>query len=194
MGENLYAQYKLIGSDGTTLSGGGEGGNTYRCRPGRLQSSSESPPGPGTRSTRLSTCLDGCLRSTTTSTVAPASCRLLHIVEGGDYGYRFRSWTRKGLQLVTAWNAVSCPARLGMVAGTGEARRAASSNTIETTSPKTMWGHCWCTSWGDHRIEQYRLEPHGASFHFDDEAGWWLAATIFRPGDRGRPRRCSLHQ
>ncbi len=33
LGENLGAKYKLIGSDGTTLSGGGEGGSIYRCRP-----------------------------------------------------------------------------------------------------------------------------------------------------------------
>ena len=32
-GENLGADYKIIGSDGITLSGGGEGGNVYRCRP-----------------------------------------------------------------------------------------------------------------------------------------------------------------
>ena len=31
-GENLGADYKLTGSDGTTLSGGSEGGNMYRCR------------------------------------------------------------------------------------------------------------------------------------------------------------------
>ena len=33
LGENLGADYRLIGSDGTTLAGGGEGGNIYRCRP-----------------------------------------------------------------------------------------------------------------------------------------------------------------
>src|SRR5947209_5202524 len=33
LGENLGAPYKLIGSDGSTLRGGGEGGNIYRCRP-----------------------------------------------------------------------------------------------------------------------------------------------------------------
>src|SRR4029078_9711034 len=31
-GENLGADYKIIGSDGVTLSGGGEGGNVYRCQ------------------------------------------------------------------------------------------------------------------------------------------------------------------
>ena len=50
LGENLGADYRLIGSDGTTLSGGGEGGNIYRCRPmGR--SSRRSRPASGTRST-----------------------------------------------------------------------------------------------------------------------------------------------
>ena len=33
LGENLGADYRLIGSDGATLTGGGEGGNIYRCRP-----------------------------------------------------------------------------------------------------------------------------------------------------------------
>ena len=37
LGENLGADYRLIGSDGTTLSGGGEGGNIYRCRPDGTQ-------------------------------------------------------------------------------------------------------------------------------------------------------------
>src|SRR5204862_3204611 len=31
IGENLGAPYKLIGADGTTLTGGGEGGNVFHC-------------------------------------------------------------------------------------------------------------------------------------------------------------------
>ena len=46
-------------------------------------------------------------------------CRLLHIVDGGDYGYRFRNG-RKGLHPFTAWNG-ELPGTLAMVAGTGEA-------------------------------------------------------------------------
>src|SRR5262249_48228283 len=33
LGENRGAHYGLVGTDGTTLSGGGEGGSIYRCRP-----------------------------------------------------------------------------------------------------------------------------------------------------------------
>ena len=50
LGENLGANYRLIGSDGVTLSGGGEGGNIYRCRP-TARSSSELPRDSGTRFT-----------------------------------------------------------------------------------------------------------------------------------------------
>ncbi len=33
LGENLGADYRLIGADGAALAGGGEGGSIYRCRP-----------------------------------------------------------------------------------------------------------------------------------------------------------------
>jgi putative membrane-bound dehydrogenase-like protein len=37
LGENLGADYRLIGRDGTTFSGGGEGGNIYSCQPDGTQ-------------------------------------------------------------------------------------------------------------------------------------------------------------
>ncbi len=46
-------------------------------------------------------------------------CRLLHIVPGGDYGYRYRNG-RAGLHPFTAWNG-ELPGTLPMIAGTGEA-------------------------------------------------------------------------
>jgi putative membrane-bound dehydrogenase-like protein len=160
LGENLGAQYKLIGSDGTTLSGGGEGGNIYRCRPD------------GSKLERIATgfwnpfhmAFDvfGRLFAVDNDPDSRPPCRLLHIVEGGDYGYRFRNG-RKGLHPFTAWNG-ELPGTLGMVAGTGEAP----SGIVEydrDNLPKDYVGTLLVTSWGDHRIEQYRLEPHGASFH-----------------------------
>jgi putative membrane-bound dehydrogenase-like protein len=115
LGENLGAQYKLIGSDGTTLSGGGEGGNIYRCRPD------------GSKLERIATgfwnpfhmAFDVFGRLFAVDNDSRPPCRLLHIVEGGDYGYRFRNG-RKGLHPFTAWNG-ELPGTLGMVAGTGEA-------------------------------------------------------------------------
>ena len=117
LGENLGADYRLIGTDGTTFSGGGEGGNIYRCRPD------------GSQLERIATgfwnpfhvAFDvfGRLFAVDNDPDSRPPCRLLHIVDGGDYGYRFRNG-RKGLHPFTAWNG-ELPGTLGMVAGTGEA-------------------------------------------------------------------------
>ena len=46
-------------------------------------------------------------------------CRMLHIIPGGDYGYRFRNG-RRGIHPFTAWDG-ELPGTLPMVSGTGEA-------------------------------------------------------------------------
>src|SRR5258708_2992452 len=86
-GENLGADYKLIGSDGTTLSGGGEGGNIYRCRPDgtkliRVATGFWNPFG-------LTVDAFGRLFAVDNDPDSRGPCRLLHIIQGGDYGYRF---------------------------------------------------------------------------------------------------------
>ncbi len=159
LGENLGAPYKLIGSDGTTLSGGGEGGSIYRCRPD------------GTKLERVATgfwntfhlTFDafGRLFAVDNDPDARGPCRLLHIVQGGDYGYRFRNG-RKGLHPFTAWNG-ELPGTLPMVAGTAEAPCgivAYESNGL----PAEYRGKLLVTSWGDHVVEQFTLSPRGASF------------------------------
>jgi putative membrane-bound dehydrogenase-like protein len=159
LGENLGADYRLIGQDGTTFSGGGEGGNIYRCQPD------------GTQLERVATgfwnpfhlAFDvfGRLFAVDNDPDSRPPCRLLHIVDGGDYGYRFRNG-RKGLHPFTAWNG-ELPGTLGMVAGTGEAPSGVISYESDNL-PDDYRGTLLVTSWGDHRIEQYRLEPNGASF------------------------------
>lgn len=158
-GENLGADYKIIGSDGTTLSGGGEGGNIYRCRPD------------GTKLEQWATgfwnphanCFDafGRLFSVDNDPDSRPPCRLLHIIQGGDYGYRFRNG-RKGTHPFTAWNG-EIPGTLPMVAGTGEAP----SGIVCYESdgfPEDYQGTLLVGSWGDHRIDLFRLKPKGASF------------------------------
>ncbi|MDA1013983.1 MAG: PQQ-dependent sugar dehydrogenase, partial [Planctomycetota bacterium] len=159
LGENLGADYKLIGSDGTVLGGGGEGGNLYRCRMD------------GSQLTRWATgfwnphasCVDAFGRLFTVDNDADSRppCRLLHIVRGGDYGYRFRNG-RKGLHPFTAWDG-EVPGTLPMVSGTGEAP----SGIVAYESdgfPEDYQGTLLVGSWGDHRIDQYKLQANGASF------------------------------
>jgi putative heme-binding domain-containing protein len=78
-------------------------------------------------------------------------CRLIQVVEGGDYGYQFR-YGRTGRHPFQAWDG-QLPGTLPMLAGTGEAPCAAAA-----------WGGwLWVTSWGDNRIERYSLQPAGAT-------------------------------
>ncbi len=158
-GENLGEPYKLIGSDGITLEGGGEGGNIYTCDKD------------GRKLRRVATgfwnpfhmCFDafGRLFAVDNDPDSRPPCRLLHIVEGGDYGYRFR-YGRKGLHPFTSWNG-EIPGTLPMVAGTGEAPSGMIAYESDNL-PDDYLGDLLVTSWGDHRIERYRLKPNGASF------------------------------
>jgi putative membrane-bound dehydrogenase-like protein len=150
LGENLGKDYVLVSAGGKKLSGGGEGGNIYRCT------------ADGKKLKKLATgfwnpfgiCVDPqnrifCVGNDPDS-MPP--CRLMHIVPGGDYGYQFR-YGRSGKHPLQAWDG-ELPGTLPMVAGTGEAPCAV----------LPYRGQLWVTSWGDYRIERYTLEPRGASF------------------------------
>lgn len=175
LGENLGAPYKLVGADGTTLEGGGEGGNIYACKPD------------GSKLRRVATgfwntfhlAFDafGRLFAVDNDPDARGPCRLLHIVQGGDYGYRFR-YGRKGLHPFDAWNG-ELPGTLPMVAGTAEAP---SGLVVYEANglPAEYRGSLLSTSWGDHVIERFRLEPNGASFRA-------RAQTLVRGGESFRP-------
>jgi putative membrane-bound dehydrogenase-like protein len=159
LGENLGAAYQLVGTDGVTLAGGGEGGNVYRCRPD------------GTGLERLATgfwnpfhqAFDafGRLFIVDNDPDSRPPCRLIHVVPGGDYGYRFRNG-RKGLHPFTAWNG-ELPGTLPMAAGTGEAPSGLIAYESDNL-PEDYRGAILATSWGDHRLERFKLERKGASF------------------------------
>ncbi len=168
LGENLGAPYVIHGSDGRTLTGGGEGGNVYRCR---LD---------GSRLERIATgfwnpfgiCVDPLGRVFAVGNDPDASppCRLVHVVMCGDYGYQFR-FGRSGLHPLQAWNG-ELPGTLPMVAGTGEAPCAV----------LPYHGQLWVTSWGDYRIERFTLQPEGASFRAEREIVV-QGDNFFRPVD-----------
>ena len=150
MGENLGEPYKLIAADGTTLSGGGEGGNIYRMHAdgSTLKKFATGVWNP------FGICVDplGRIFCVENDPDARPPCRLLHIVGGGDYGFQFR-YGRAGTHPLQAWDG-ELPGTLPMIAGTGEA-------------PCTVLihrGELWVTSWGDNRIEKFELKPDGASF------------------------------
>ena len=158
-GENLGADYKIIGSDGKTLSGGGEGGNIYRCRPdgSMLEQFATGFWNPH------ASCFDtfGRLFSLDNDPDSRPPCRLLHIIHGGDYGYRFRNG-RKGTHPFTSWNG-EILGTLPMVSGTGEAPSGIVSYESDGF-PEDYRGTLLVGSWGDHRIDKFVLKPRGISF------------------------------
>lgn len=148
-GENLGEPYAIIGRDGSRQVGGGEGGNVFRCRPD------------GTGLTRVATGFwnpfgmhfdaSGRLWAVCNDPDAMPPCRLLHVVEGADFGFQFR-FGRAGTHPLQAWNGEQ-PGTLPMAAGTGEAPCAVVSHG----------NSLWVTAWGDNRIERYQLHDQGAS-------------------------------
>ncbi len=159
LGENLGKPYSIIGSDGMTLKGGGEGGNIYRCDVdgGKLEIIATgfwNPWGLGFDAF-------GRLFAVDNDPDSRPPCRLLHVVEGGDYGYKFR-YGRKGIHPFIAWNG-ELPDTLPMVSGTGEAPCAVYA-CESPTLPKDYLGDLLVTCWADNVIQRFKLAPDGASF------------------------------
>ena len=175
MGENLGVEYTLVGSDGSTYSGGGEGGNIFRCRPdgSDLHYVATGFWNPFA----LEFDHAGRLLAVDNDPDARPPCRLLHIVDQGDYGYKFR-YGRRGLHPYVCWNG-ELPGTLPMVAGTGEAPSGILL-TDKTNLPAEYRGQLLVTSWGDHTLELYKPRPAGASIRADRE-------ILARGGETFRP-------
>jgi putative membrane-bound dehydrogenase-like protein len=159
LGENLGADYKLVGADGTTLKGGGEGGNVFHCTADgknlrRVATGFWNPFG---------TCQDifGRLIAVDNDPDAMPPCRMVQVVEGGDYGFQFR-YGRAGRHIFQAWNG-ELPGTLPYVTGTGEAPCGVLSYESDGL-PREYLGSLLVASWADHRIERYVLKERGASF------------------------------
>jgi putative membrane-bound dehydrogenase-like protein len=159
LGENLGATYKLIGADGTTLTGGGEGGSVFHCTADgrtlrRVATGFWNPFG---------VCRDiyGRIFAVDNDPDAMPPCRLVHVVTGGDYGFQFR-YGRSGRHAFQAWDG-QLPGTLPMVSGTGEAPCEVLSYESDGL-PREYVGDLLVTSWADHRLERYQLKERGASW------------------------------
>jgi putative membrane-bound dehydrogenase-like protein len=159
IGENLGADYKLIGADGTTLAGGGEGGNVFTCTADgkhlrRIATGFWNPFGSGRD-------IFGRLWVVDNDPDESPPCRLVHVVEGGDYGFQFR-YGRQGRHVFQAWNG-ELPGTLPYAAGTGESPTEVIA--YESDGLPDEYRHSLLVPvWADHRVERYVVKPNGASF------------------------------
>ena len=159
LGENLGHPYTMIGRDGLAIKGAkGIGGGVFRCteRGDNLEQLARGFWNP------FGMCVDpwGRIFAVENDPGSSPPCRLLHVVPGGDYGYQYQHG-RRGIHPFLAWDG-ELTGTLPMIHGTGEAP----CEVIHFNSPmfpNKYRGELLSTSWGDHRIERYRLKRRGTS-------------------------------
>ena len=159
LGENLGHPYTMIGTDGKKIEGAkGIGGGVFRCTVDgkKLEQVARGFWNP------FGVCVDnwGRIFAVDNDPGNSPPCRLLHVVQNGDYGYRYK-YGRTGIHPFLAWDG-ELRGTLPMVHGTGEAP----CEIIPFDSaafPQEYRGKLLVTSWGDHRVEMYTLKRKGIS-------------------------------
>ena len=159
-GENFGSEYTISGSDGISILGKErEGGSLYRCD---LD---------GSNLERIGTAIWNCFSMTfdnfgnlfavENDPDGMPPCRLLHIVNGGNYGFQFQHG-RDGLSPLTSWFG-QIPGTLPMVAGTGEAPSGLLHYGLGHFG-NSLKGTLLATAWGDSVVQSFQLNSRGSSF------------------------------
>ncbi len=166
LGENFAKPWTMRGSDGSHHSGRAEGG-VFRCQAdgSKLQWIARGVWNP------FGICVreDGEIFAVDNDPGERPPCRLLHIVEGGDYGYR-RHYGGGAHHPFVGWNG-EVRGSLPMVIPSGEAPCAVLPLGRGVLIP----------SWGDHRVDYFPLEAKGASFGAGERTPIVEGSFFFRP-------------
>ena len=172
LGENYSKPWSLTGTDDASLKGTGEGG-VFRCAADgknlrRIARGFWNPFGICVRE-------DGEIFASENDPGERPPCRLLHVVEGGDYGYQ-RSYGPEAHHPFVAWNG-ELSGTLPMLHPTGEAPCGVLPLGNGLITP----------SWSDHRIDYFQLRRQGASFAAD-RITLLHGSRYFRPSCIARDR------
>lgn len=158
LGENRAQSYRLSGTDGVEIADGRGSGGVFWCRAdgSQLRRVAEGFWNP------FGLCVDvfGRVFATDNDPGDRPPCRLIHVVEGGDYGYE-RQYV-SGLHPFVCWNG-ELPGTLPMVNGVGEGPCEMLPYESDDL-PADYRGDLLVASWSDHRVERHHLTPKGASF------------------------------
>lgn len=170
LGENFGKDWVLTSSDGSVERGRGEGG-VFRCAPDgkgmrRIARGFWNPFG-------LMVNAFGEIFAAENDPGSRPPCRLLHVVEGADYGFQW-VYGSAPVHPFVAWNG-ELRGTLGMVHPSGEGPCAI----------VPLGGGVLIPSWSDHRIEFYPLEREGASYR-SDRIALVQGSDFFRPTGMAR--------
>lgn len=165
LGENFGKDWTLTAADGSKVSGRGEGG-VFRCSADgkglrRMARGFWNPFGLMVRS-------DGEIFAAENDPGSRPPCRLLHIVEGADYGFQW-VYGSAPVHPFVAWNG-ELRGTLGMVHPSGEGPCA----VVE------LGGGVLIPSWSDHSIDYFPLRQKGASFS-SERVPLVRGSDFFRP-------------
>lgn len=149
LGENFGKDWTLTGTDGAKVSGRGEGG-VFRCTADgkglrRIARGFWNPFGLLVRA-------DGEIFAAENDPGSRPPCRLLHVVEGADYGFQW-VYGSAPVHPFVAWNG-ELRGTLGMVHPSGEGPCALAE----------LGGGVMIPSWSDHSIDYFPLTRKGAGF------------------------------
>jgi putative membrane-bound dehydrogenase-like protein len=150
LGENFAKAWTLTPKSGDSLEGLGRGG-IFRCRPdgSGLRQIAEGLWNPFGMTVRQ----DGEIFSAENDPGENPPCKVLHIVEDGDYGYRRKYGGDEAHHPFVAWNG-ELRGTLPMIHPSGEA----------PCGLVPLGRGLLVPAWGDHRIDFFPLTPKGASF------------------------------
>jgi putative membrane-bound dehydrogenase-like protein len=170
LGENFGKDWVLTSSDGSVERGRGEGG-VFRCGPDgkgmrRIARGFWNPFG-------LMVNPLGEIFAAENDPGSRPPCRLLHVVEGADYGFQW-VYGSAPVHPFVAWNG-ELRGTLGMVHPSGEGPCAI----------VPLGGGVLIPSWSDHSIDFYPLEREGASYR-SDRVALVQGSDFFRPTGMAR--------
>lgn len=169
------SRWKLEGTDGSSIQGYGDGGNIFRARPdgSELQEVATGFWNPFD----LSFDDYGRLLATDNDPDSRGPNRLLHIIQGGDYGYQ-SLYGNSGIHPYLAWDG-ELPGTLPYAVGLGEAPSGL-INASQTSFPQDYHGQMITSIWEESRIVRINLEPKGVSVLGGTE-------TMIQGGQQFRP-------
>ena len=177
LGQNYAKPWTLTGNDGAAINGTGEGG-IFRCTADgknlrRIARGFWNPFGICVRA-------DGEIFAAENDPGERPPCRLLHVVEGGDYGFQ-RTYGPEAHHPFVAWNG-ELRGTLPMIHPSGEA----------PCGVLPLGRGLLVPSWSDHRIDFFLLHRSGATYAAD-RISLLQGGRYFRPGciasDVGASRR-----
>jgi hypothetical protein len=157
-------EYTLRAADGSVLHGYGDGGNIVRCRPdgGQLQLVATGFWNPFD----LKFDFAGRLLCLDNDPDSRGPNRLLHIIPGGDYGFK-ALYGQSGRHPYQGWEG-ELPGTLPMIAAVGESPGGLLDCT-RAALPEEYRGSVLVTVWGEHTVQRVRLQAAGASLRGERE-------------------------